>query len=109
MYLLYRGANPKAKNNDGDTIMDIAKRVYDKNRDDAKKKRWGKHQLEIIKDAAKNFKKRKANGIFRKVASRRRLSRKERRQEKKRIEAFVKLDMKSTRILKGVDLNQAYH
>ena len=62
---MYRGANPKAMNNHGDTILDIAKRVYDKKLDHHKKKRWGKNQLEIIKDAVKNFKMRIANGIFR--------------------------------------------
>jgi len=105
MYLLHRGANPKAKNNDGETIMDIAKWVYDKNKDDKKKKRWGTHQLEIIKDAAKNFKNRKANGLFRSIASRGRMSREERRKEKQRIEAFAKLDEQTTSVLKAVDLN----
>merc|ERR1711974_349255 len=105
MYLLHRGANPKAKNNDGETIMDIAKWVYDKNKDDKKKRRWGTHQLEIIKDAVKNFKNRKANGLFRNIASRGRMSREERRKEKQRIEEFAKLDEQSTSVLKAVDLN----
>ena len=116
MYLLYRGANPKAKNKDGDTIKDIAKRVYDKNLDDGKKKQWGKHQLEIIKDAVKNFKKRMQNGIFRRNEERAkifrrqgRMSNRARRAEKnairkemEKIEKLAKQDVKSSRILKGV-------
>ena len=116
MYLLYRGANPKAKNKDGDTILDIAKRVYDKNLDDGKKKQWGKHQLEIIRDAVKNFKKRMANGIFRRNEEQARIFRRKGRtssrarrveeysirKEMKKIEALTKQDLESSRILKGV-------